>query len=47
MNKKNVLIYSHVPIWEKHHVESVDLAFYHTKRGDNVFFLSCENSLPS
>lgn len=43
----NVLVYSSVPIWERHHLESVEIAALHLERGDSVWFWSCVGALSS
>ena len=42
-----ILIYSHVPLWEVHHSEALELAFGHLDKGDEVYFLTCHGSLSS
>ena len=34
---KNVLIFSHVPLWDAHHAESVELALCEYNKGNKVF----------
>ena len=42
---KNVLIFSHVPLWDAHHAESVELALSEYKKGNKVHFISCVGAL--
>ena len=39
------LIFSHTPIWEIHHVQSIEIALKLKKKNKKVFFLSCDTSL--
>ena len=41
----NILVYSHVPTWEQHHSQSIEIAYRCLKQGHKVFFLSCDSSL--
>ena len=41
----SVLIYSHTPLWEQHHAQSIEIALKLNKRNKKVFFLSCDSSL--
>jgi len=47
MSTRNVLVYSHVPLWTDHHAESLELAARHEVAGDRVYLLSCEGALAS
>lgn len=47
MTTRNVLIYSHVPLWTDHHAETLELACRHVEAGDHVYILSCEGALAS
>lgn len=41
------LIFSHTPIWEQHHAQSIEIALKLKKKDKKVFFLSCDASLYS
>jgi hypothetical protein len=41
----SVLIYSHTPLWEEHHVQSIEIALKLKKKKKKIFFLSCDSSL--
>lgn len=43
----NILIYSHVQLWEPHHAETLEIALSHIEMGDKVFMLSCVGDLIS
>ena len=40
-----ILVYSHVPMWEQHHAESIEICLKHLNCGDEVFMLACDMSL--
>ena len=42
---ENVLIFSHVALWDSHHAESVELALCEYNKGNKVFFISCVGAL--
>jgi hypothetical protein len=42
-----VALWSSVPLWEVHHAETVDLAWFHSDRGDSIHYLWCKGFLPS
>jgi hypothetical protein len=42
-----VLVFSVVPIWEKHHLESIEIAAQHLEAGDAVWIWSCMGALRS
>lgn len=42
-----VLVFSNVPIWEKHHLESIEIAAQHLHAGDPVWLWSCTGALLS
>jgi len=39
------LIFSHTPLWEQHHAQSIEIALKLNKKNKKVFFLSCDSSL--
>lgn len=43
----NVLVYSSVPLWKVHHVETVELILSHHHNGDMVHLMSCRGDLYS
>lgn len=40
-----VLVYSHVPLWEQHHAETIEICEKHLKKNDKVFVLNCDREL--
>ena len=43
----NVLLYSHVPLWEVHYAETIELALRHYHLKDKVVLFSCTGELTS
>ena len=41
------LVFSHVPLWEAHHAEAVEIALSERDAGKEVVFLSCVGALPT
>ncbi len=41
------LIFSHTPLWEQHHAQSIEIALRLKKKKQKIFFLSCDTSLYS
>tara|TARA_B110000027_G_scaffold63901_1_gene68535 strand:+ start:799 stop:2298 length:1500 start_codon:yes stop_codon:yes gene_type:complete len=40
-----VLMYSHVPLWEQHHAQTIEICLKHLEAKDEVLVLSCDTSL--
>ena len=43
----STLVYSHTPMWEQHHAQSIEIATKLLKEKKKVIFLSCDSSLYS
>jgi len=43
----SVLVYSHTPMWEQHHAQSIEIATKLLKEKKKVIFLNCDSSLYS
>ena len=41
----NILVYSHTPLWEEQHAQTIEICLKHLKLNDNVIILSCDSSL--
>ena len=40
-----VLVYSHVPLWEQHHAETIEICEKHINQNHDVFILNCNKKL--
>ncbi len=40
-----VLVYSHVPLWEQHHAETIEICQKHLHQNHEVFILNCNKEL--
>ena len=40
-----ILVYSHVPLWEQHHSEAIEICNKHLSNKDDVFMLNCNKAL--
>ena len=38
----NVLVYSHTPLWEEQHAQTIEICLKHLKLNDNAIILSCD-----
>ena len=38
-------MYSHVPLWEQHHAQTIEICLKHLEARDEVLVLSCDTSL--
>ena len=43
----NILVYSHTPLWEVHHAESIEICLREIEKGNKVLLLSCDGALKS